>query len=132
MPAKHHIDNKARLIITTWEGEATDIDFIEAVRKYQKDIQTNPDYINYNEVVDFRKITNIKLTTTGLKNIGKLASKTDKNKNKSKLVFIVGSNKAFFFARMYQAIRSFSRNSNKEIRIFNEESEAYDWVQNNT
>ena len=132
MPAKHHIENKAQLIITRWSGEAIDIDFIEAIKKYQRDIQTHPDYINYNEVVDLSKITNIKLTTTGLKNIGRIASRTDQNENKRKLALIVSSNKAFFLARMYTAFRSFFRNSNKDIRIFTNKSEAFEWVQNNT
>ena len=46
MPANHHVDNNAQLIITTWEGEAYDIEFIGAIKKYQKDIQNHPDYIN--------------------------------------------------------------------------------------
>ena len=130
MPAKHHIENKAQLIITRWSGEAIDIDFIEAIKKYQRDIQTHPDYINYNEVVDLSKVTNIKLTTAGLKNIGKVASRTDQAENKRKLAFIVSSNKAFFFARMYAMFRSLFRNSNKDIRVFNNESEAFKWVKN--
>ena len=131
MPAKHHIDNKAKLIITRWDGEAIDIDFIEAIKRYQRDIQTHSDYINYNEVVDFSRVTIIKLTTTGLKNIGGIASRTDQLENKRKLALIVSSNKAFFFARMYTAFRTFSRNSNKDIRVFTNESEAFEWVQNN-
>ena len=52
MPAHHHIDNKAKLIVTTWEGDAVDKDFIETLMKYQEDILSNPDYFDYNEVVD--------------------------------------------------------------------------------
>ncbi len=130
MSAKHQIDNETRLIISSWEGEAIDVDFIEAIKKYQRDFQTHPDYINYNELVDLSMVSNIKLTTTGLKNIGKIASKTDQVENKRKLAFIVSSNKAFFFARMYTAFRSFFRNSNKDIRVFTSESEAMEWLQN--
>lgn len=128
MPAKHHIDNNAKLIITIWDGEAVDIDFIEAIKKYQRNIQTHLDYISYNEMVDLSRVTNIKLTTTGLKNIGKIASRTDQDTNKRKLAFIVSSNKAFFFVRMYAAFRSFFRNSNKDIRVFTNESEALEWL----
>ena len=102
---------------------------IEAIEKYQREVQSRPDYMNYNEVVDLSKGTNIKLTTTDLKNIGKVASRTDEAENKKKLAFIVSSNKAFFFARMYTMFRSFFKNSNKDIRVFNNESEAFEWLQ---
>lgn len=128
MPANHHIDNDARLIITTWEGEALDIDFIEALKKYQQDIQCHPDYINYNELVNLQGITNIKLTTAGLINIGKIASSTDQDEIGRKLALVVGTNKAFFLARTYKVYRTFSKTSYKHIRIFMDESEARQWL----
>ena len=130
MSAKHHIDNKAKLIITRWDGEAVGIDFIEAIKKYQRDIQNHPDYINYNEVVYLSKVTNIKLTRANLKNIGEVASRTDQAENKRKLALIVSSNKAFFFARMYTMFRALFQNSNKDVRVFNNENEAFEWVKN--
>ncbi len=128
MPAKHHIDNINKLIITTWEGVAIDIDLIDAILEYQEDIQCHPDYIDYNEVVDFSKTTDFKLTDKGLKSIGKIASRTDKSEIKRKLALITPSNTAFFLARMYRAYRSFSRNNNKDIRAFTNESDAFEWV----
>ncbi len=128
MPANHHIDNEAKLIITTWEGEARDIEFIEALRKYQSDIQNHPDYIYYNEVVDFTKVGAVKLTTEGIKNIGVIASTTDNNEINRKLAIIVSSSLAYGLARMYEAYRSFSKNAHKEIRIFKTEKDAFEWV----
>lgn len=128
MPANHHIDNNNKLIVTTWEGEACDIEFIAAIKKYQNNIQNRPDFINYNEVVDLRKITSVKLTTKGIKTIGSIASKTDTKEINKKLALIVSSNLAFGLARMYEAYRSFSKNANKEIRVFKSETEAFEWV----
>jgi len=128
MPAKHHIDNNNQLIITTWEGEACDIEFIEAIKNYQKNIQTHPDYVDFNEVVDFRKVTKLKLTNEGIKTIGTIASTTDTQGINKKLALIVSSNLAYGLARMYEAYRSFSKNANKEIRVFKDETEAYKWV----
>jgi len=128
MPAEHHVDNNAKLIITSWEGEAVDIDFINAIKKYQEEIQSNPNYIGYNEVVNFSKVTNIKLTPQGLKSIGRIASNTDK-KN-TKLALIVNSNLAYSLARMYQGYRYFFKKASKEVRVFKRKNEAFDWVQN--
>lgn len=129
MPANHKIDTKAQLLITTWEGEACDIEFIEAIKKYQEDIQNHPDYINYNEVVDLTKITGMKLTTEGIKNIGLIASTTDHNEVNRKLALIVSSSLAFGLSRMYAVYRGFAKKAHKEIRIFKTEKDAFEWVQ---
>jgi hypothetical protein len=52
MPANHHIDHDAKIILTTWEGIADDSELIEALNNYQTNIQNHPDYIDYNEIID--------------------------------------------------------------------------------
>ena len=98
MPAKHHMDNETRIITTIWEGEATDTDFIEALKKYQKDIQTRTEYLHYNEIVNLTKITHNKLSVKGIINIGKTASSTDQYRAKTKIAFIVSSDLMLNFA----------------------------------
>ena len=128
MPANHHIDNNNQLIVTTWEGVARDIEFIEAIKNYQNNIQNHPNYVDFNEVVDLRKVTSLKLTTEGIKTISTIASTTDTKDINKKLALIVSSNLAFGLARMYEAYRSFSKNANKEIHVFKDETEAFKWV----
>ena len=129
MPANHHIDHDTRIILTTWEGIADDSEFIEALDIYQNNIQNHPDYIDYNEVVDLTHTSSIKITTKGIKKIGTIASKTDQNKPDRKLALIVNSNLAFGLARMYIVYRSFSKNANKNIRVFKDEKNAFEWIQ---
>ena len=129
MPANHHIDSKAQLIITTWEGEARDNEFIEAIKKYQEDIQNHPDYINYNEIINLSEVTDFKLTTEGIKTMGYIASTTDQNEVNRKVAFIVNSNLAYGLSRMYEVYRGFSKNAQKEIGIFRNEKDALEWVQ---
>jgi len=128
MSAIHKIDNDNQLIVTTWEGDASDIEFIEAIKEYQINIQSNPDYINYNEIVDCSKITKLKLTSSGIKTIGTIASSTDSENINKKLALIVSSNLAFGLARMYQAYRSFAKSANKEIRVFKNNDDAINWA----
>ncbi len=132
MPAHHVIDNKNKLIVTTWEGDVVDIDLIEALTKYQQDIQCRPQYLGYNEIVDFSNVGKIKVTTEGIKNIGRTASTTDQNGIDRRLAFIVSSELAFGLARMYEVYRSFTRKTNKEVRTFKKKSDAYEWVMNKT
>jgi len=128
MPVKHDIDVKAKLLITTCEGVATDIEFIEALKKYQKKIQSDSAHSGFNEVIDLTKVTNIKITLNGIKSISHLALKTDNKNVRSKLAFIVNSKFAFSLVRLYKTYRSLDKKSNKAINIFNDEKDAFEWV----
>ena len=128
MPAKHHIDNESNLIVTTWEGDASETGFIKVLLKYQKNIQCHPDYIDYNEIFNLSDATNLKITIGGLMSIGRVASRTDHLFAHKKLALIVGSNMAFSFARMYEAYRNIGIRSSKKIRVFKNESKALEWV----
>lgn len=128
MAAQHIIDTEARLIITRWKGDAIDIELIEALKRYQRDIQTNPEYLDYNELVDFREAGTLQVSTEGIKSIGRIASATDGEARHRKLALIVASDLAFGLARMYEVYRDVVRKSNKEIRTFKDEDEARDWL----
>ncbi len=127
MPAKHDINIEARLLITAWEGVAVDAEFIDALKSYQKNIRSNSDHSGFNEIVDLTKITKIKITLQGLKNITSIALLTDNN-IRSKLAFIVSSKRAFSLVRLYSAYRSLGKKSNKEINVFYNKKDAFDWV----
>lgn len=128
MPATHYIDNKLKLLISTWEGDATDEECVEALKKYQKKYQNNPDYINYNEIIDTRKVKKIKLTTQGIKYSSQIASSTDQKESKRKLAFIVRSNLAYGLVRMFITYRSFSNSATKELQVFKTTKEAIEWT----
>jgi hypothetical protein len=128
MPARHEVDDVHRLIITTWEGDAVDVEFVDALIKYQQDIQVNPNYSDYNEVANFCGVTSIKLTPKGLKTIGSIAAKTDSVKNSCKLALVVCSGVAFNLARIYASYRNVQKKSTKEIRIFKDEVDAIAWA----
>jgi len=127
--AHHHVDSKNQLIITTWEGQAGDIEVAEALNKYQKAFQNHPDYSGYNEVFDARHVSGISLTSTGVKFLGHIASSTDQIEVSSKLAIIVNSTLAYGIARMYLAYRNFGRRTHKEIRLFKKAKVAFEWAQ---
>lgn len=128
MPCCHYIDHEAGIIVTTWEGEATDADFIQALQSYQENVQVIQEYSDYNEIVDFSMMTRIKLTPVGLLDIVRMASATDRAGGDTKLALIVYSNTAYVFANIYRTYRSMTTHSNKIIGIFNHWEEAYQWA----
>ena len=132
MPAKHNIDDKNKLITTTWSDTATDGELIDALIKYHREIRSNPDYHSYNEILDLREVGTIKLTTEGIQRIGEIAVKTDQVYIKTKLAIVVSSPLAYGLARMYESYRNFAPNPNKEIQVFNEICEAHEWIEMKT
>ena len=128
MPAKHHIDNENRLIVTQWFGEATDSNLLKAFKEYQAEIQSDPKYHSYGEVVDFSDIPTIHISLKGLKDIGKIALLTDEYRLKTRVAFIVSTNLAVNLVRLYALYRNFGQKHKKYIRAFKNESEAKKWV----
>ena len=131
MPVNHQINNELQLIITTVTGKAVDEELIIAMEKYQRDIRSKSDYTIYNEVLDFSKLTKIKLTNGGIKTIAKMASINDQAAVKTKLALIVKSSFAFGLARMYQIYRGLNPKANKEVRIFKKGHDAFEWIEHN-
>ena len=129
MPANHHIDHKNKLIVTRWEGIARDFELINAFKKYQQEIQNHPDHMDYNEILDLRTISSNQVTIDGIRNIALIASQTDRDESNRKLAFIVDSNLAYGLARMYETYRKFGRHGDKKIRVFKNEKNAFEWVQ---
>ncbi len=128
MPVEHQIDETNRLIVTTWTGRLTDGEMIQVYQDYLNNIKTLPRYIPYNEIADFSKTSDVRLTVDGIKKMGEIASTADREDVKTKLAIIVNSNLAFGLARMYQVYRSFSPNANKETRVFKKEGDALEWI----
>jgi hypothetical protein len=131
MPVNHQINHELQLIITTVTGKAVDEELIKAMEKYQRDIRSKSEYIIYNEVLDFSESTKIKLTNGGIKTIAKIASTNDHAAVKTKLALIVKSPFVFGLARMYQIYRGLNPKANKEVRIFNRNHDAFEWIEHN-
>lgn len=128
MPANHNIDTDAQLLITTWDGAATDSEFIEAIKNYQENFQSKPEHHSFNEYINLCKITEVDLTTKGLKTITEIASSTDEDKIKRKLALVVNSTLIYGLAKVYEAYRSLANSAGKEIHVFNNEQDALKWL----
>jgi len=128
MPATHEIDAARKLIITSWHGEASDKEFTGTLIRYQHEIRGNSDYQSYNELLDFRQISKLSLTTKGIINLVKIARKTDQKEIPSKLAVLVSTSLAFGLARMYTTYRNLEPGSHKELRIFKNRGDALSWL----
>jgi hypothetical protein len=132
MPALHKIDNEVKLITTIWSGEATANDLIDALTKYQQDVRSQADYFCFNEIVDFSKTSDFKLSTAGLRKLVQIAADSDVQGVKTKLAIIVSSPVAYGLARMYEAYRTLVPSLYKEVRVFKNYSNALEWITGNS
>jgi len=128
MPAKHNIDDKSKLLITTWIGEANDREMIEAMAKYQKDIRSKPAYKDFHEIVDFTQVTDVKVTPNGLRRLGQLASQNDHPEIKTKIAYVVNSPVGYGLTRMYETYRSLIPRNTKILKVFKCMDDALNWI----
>ena len=128
MPANHQIDTNARVIFTTWEGNATDADLYEALKLYYENIRSKPENSDYNELVSFSNVAAVKVTAKGMMDLAKLASSSDQPGVSTKLAFVANSSLARSFANLYATYRSVILKTGKTMRVFGNDEDALRWV----
>jgi hypothetical protein len=128
MPAHHQIDKLNQTITTTWEGEATDLNLIEALQRYETEVKGKSEYACYHELVNFSGTSSIQLTSVGLLKIAQLAAKSDKSIANTRLAIVVSSTFAFGFAKIYEAYRRYTPRNRKVVRVYKSAEEALAWI----
>ena len=129
MLVSHRIDHDNKIIITTFAPEEASLKlFLEAFNKYQEELRFLPDYLEYNEMVDFRSITKINITASELKELSTLTIAKDVRETVTKLALLVDSRPARTLAKVYEMIRNFNPLSKKQVKIFQEPDSAFSWL----
>ena len=129
MPAIHEIDNENQIIVTTWSGDdPDDTSLLNAYIEYLKEIKTRPEYISYDELLDFSNINTAKLTASGLREVGRLAAVSDDSDISIRFAIVVNSTLSYGLARMYEMYRELNPLSNKKLRVFRDSVGALDWL----
>ena len=130
MPAIHSVDYDAKLITTTWEGEATDAMLYDAFKKYHAFLLNEPVLLEFNEVLNFSDVDLQNLTTQGLIQLTQIAFNIDHDRTQvTRIAIVVNSILAFGMARMYEIYRSFSPKNKKKLRVFRDLDEALSWIE---
>ena len=128
MVVQHHINEQSQLIVTTIEGDVADVDLIYAIKHYHREIRSEFHYGNFNEIVDFSKVSKLTLSLAGLRELALIAPSTDSYGQKTKLAVIVNSKPAYLLGKTYKAYRDCHPNANKKIGLFERMHDAAEWV----
>lgn len=130
MPARHEIDDNARLIVTTWSGVATDEELINALLKYQEEIRSRSPYGAYDEILDLSQTAEFELSAGAIRKLAVIAARTDVLGAGSRLAIIVRKPLAYGLGRMYETYRSLLPETSKEVRVFRDHDKALEWIAN--
>ena len=129
MLVSHRIDHENKVIITSFAPEEVTLTlFIDTFSSYKEELKYLPDFQKYHELVDFRPITSINISAAELKEFSKLATSTDDKEDITRLALIVDSTSAFTLAKVYETLRNFHPNSKKQVKVFRDIDEAFDWL----
>jgi len=129
MLVSHRIDDEHKVIITTFAPEEATLKlFMQAFANYQEELQFLPDYQEYHELVDFRPIIGINISAAELKEFSSITLKSDNRQSITKLALLVDSKPAYTLARVYQMLRNFSPGSKKQVKVFRDMDDAYEWL----
>jgi len=128
MAVKHDIDDEAQLITTTLSENAIDSDLIDALKHYFSEVKNQPQYEQYNEIIDLRKIKGIQIDTNDIRELAQISATHDRSSSKTKLAIIASSILAFGFAKIYEIARKLNAKNSKEVRVFKNKEDALSWI----
>ena len=125
----HHIDDKDQLIVTTCISvQTTEQEMLKALAVYQDTIQNKAEYVHYNEVLIFPEATDMELSLSGVRQLARLAIKSDSNDPDRKLAILMQSNLGYALAKLYQFYRHLIKRSGKKARVYKNVKAALAWA----
>ena len=120
----NEIDTERLRVVTTWGSIVTDA----ALMDYQKSVWSNPAVRGFDELIDFRGLEKVEVTTEGLEAVAYAAADMDDPNEPSRFAIVIGDSLSFGLSRMYEAFREMHEKSSRQIMIFNDPKEALTWL----
>jgi hypothetical protein len=118
------VDRENRRVVTTWGTAVTD----ESLREYQQSVWDDPKLHQFDELIDFRSVDDVRVTTNGLRAVAALAASMDEPGTKSRFAIVVGNPLSFGLARMYETFRGLDDKANREVAVFDQLDAAIAWL----
>jgi len=118
------IDRVRRRVITTWGPTVTD----ETLMDYQKGVWGDPAVQGFDELIDFRALEKIEVSSAMLEAVADVAASMDEPAQKSRFAIVVGSAFTYGLSRMYESFRSLHESSIREVMVFMTLEEALAWL----
>jgi hypothetical protein len=118
------IDHERQRVVTSWGTVVTDA----ALMAYQKSVWNDPAVRGYDEVIDFRALETVDVTSEGLEAVAHTAAGMDHPDEPSRFAIVIGGSLSFGLSRMYEAFREMNANASRRVMIFEERDAAMAWL----
>ena len=118
------IDEAKQRVCTTWGARVTD----EALMTYQQTVWSDPAVRGFDEIIDFRALEIIEVTSEGLEAVARVAARMDAQVGQGRFAVLVGDHLSYGLSRMYEAFREMSGTSSRQVMIFRRMEEALAWL----
>jgi hypothetical protein len=118
------IDKEHLRVVTTWGAVVSDA----ALMAYQKSVWSDPEVHGFDELIDFRGLEKVEVTTEGLEAVAHAAAGMDDPIEHSRFAIVIRDSLSFGLSRMYEAFREMHAKSSRQIMIFHHLEEALAWL----
>lgn len=122
------IDRERRRVVTAWGTLVTDASLLD----YQKTVWDDADIHGFDELIDFRALETIQVTTDGLEAVAHLAAGMDGAVGQGRFAIVVGDTLSYGLSRMYEAFRELDANATRQVMIFRQMDDALAWLDGGT
>jgi len=96
---------------------------------YQKTVWSDPAIHGYDELIDFRALAQIEITTEGLEKVAAVAAGMDAAAGAGRFAIVTGDTLSFGLSRMYEAFREIDENSSRQLMVFQRLEDALEWLE---
>ena len=119
MPASYHIDLRAGVVFSVFEGHVTNEELLD----HQQRMATDPDFRpTMNHVIDTRGVTDVSVTALGLRLI---ATRSNLGPGSRRAIIEGDAISSYGYVRMFETLRS---QSGADVRIFSSVEDAHRWL----
>jgi hypothetical protein len=118
------IDHERQRVVTIWGTVVSDA----ALMAYQRSVWNDPAVRGFDEVIEFRALEKVDVTTEGLEAVAQTAAGMDHPDEPSRFAIVVGDSLSFGLSRMYEAFREMYSKSSRRMMIFEALDAAMAWL----
>lgn len=118
------IDKEHFRVVTTWGSVVTDA----VLMACQKSVWSDPAVHGFDELIDFRGLDKIEVTTEGLEAVAHAAAGMDDPIESSRFAIVIRDTLSYGLSRMYEAFREMHAKSSRQLMIFHHLEDAIAWL----
>ncbi len=121
------IDRERGLVESRWNGVATE----ELLTEYVDQIWTDPTVRSFNELIDFREVSDVEVSSEAVHSIADYSRQFDNPDTAARSAVIAPSGLVFGLSRMFSTIRSLEPSNKRDFQVFEDIDTGRAWLDDN-